>query len=113
AALPLRFTVLIPLVVGVWMWRGGLALSLTPEHIAVFLVGSFLAWLLAFCVQVTLGLLALWSEQSLSLWDLFFGLWAVSSGYLIPLELTPPWMQAFASILPFRSMLGFPVEAIL
>ena len=40
------------------------------------------------------------------------GLFGILSGYLVPLELFPPWVQAVARVLPFRSMLGFPVELI-
>jgi ABC-2 type transport system permease protein len=30
----------------------------------------------------------------------------------VPLELFPPWVTALARWLPFRSMLGFPVELV-
>ncbi|MEW5852800.1 MAG: ABC-2 family transporter protein [Myxococcota bacterium] len=113
AALPLRLCVLVPLVAAAAWWRGGLAISTAPEHVLVFLLTSFGAWLLAFTIQVLIGLLALWSDQSLSLWDVFFGLWAICSGYLIPLELTPAWMHTASYVLPFRSMLSLPVEIIL
>ena len=37
----------------------------------------------------------------------------VFSGYLIPLELLPPWIGGAARVLPFRYMLGFPVEMLI
>jgi ABC-2 type transport system permease protein len=40
------------------------------------------------------------------------GVFAVMSGYLVPLELLPRWIGAVADYLPFRYMLGFPVEVM-
>jgi ABC-2 type transport system permease protein len=38
------------------------------------------------------------------------GLFGVFSGYLVPLDLFPPWLAGLARFLPFRYMLAFPVE---
>ena len=35
------------------------------------------------------------------------------SGYLIPLELFPRWLELTAKVLPFRFMLAFPVELVI
>ena len=46
-----------------------------------------------------------------------FEIWLMSfmllSGYLIPLELFPPWARAIAYALPFRYSQGFPVELLI
>jgi len=51
-------------------------------------------------------------EQSGSLFEVWLGLFGVFSGYLIPLELFPRWLEVTARALPFRYMLAFPVELI-
>ncbi len=41
------------------------------------------------------------------------GLFGIFSGYLVPLELFPPWFSSVARTLPFRYMLAFPVEMVI
>jgi ABC-2 type transport system permease protein len=58
------------------------------------------------------GTLAFRLDSATSLFEIWMGLYALLSGYLVPLELFPPWVTALARWLPFRSMLGFPVELV-
>jgi ABC-2 type transport system permease protein len=59
------------------------------------------------------GTLALWSESSIALFDLWLALYTVFSGYIVPLELFPPTLGRVVAWLPFRQMLAFPVENVL
>jgi len=112
AALPLRGLITLPLV-GVMLWfaRGGLTAD--PLRVAVFAVSVGGAWLITFLIQACIGALGLHTESSISVAELYFGLFSVFSGYLIPLELFPGWVRRITQVLPFRFQLGFPVETLL
>jgi len=45
--------------------------------------------------------------------QLWFGLFTLLSGYVMPLEIFPAWLRTAARFLPFRYMLAFPVETII
>jgi ABC-2 type transport system permease protein len=78
--------------------------------LAVAIVG---AWLITYFVMLLIGSLALFIDKSMAVLDVYLGLFAVFSGYLLPLELMPGWVGALARGLPFRYMLGFPVELVI
>jgi ABC-2 type transport system permease protein len=61
---------------------------------------------------VLLGALAFFIESSMGVFELWIGVYAIFSGYLIPLETMPSWVRAAADVLPFRFMLAFPVELL-
>ena len=109
-ALPVRIAVLVPLVALLVAWRPEMELAPTLAQVAVASVSSVLAWLIVFATQVTFGCLAFWYGQSLGLFNLWFGLWSVFGGYLVPLAVMPDDIQTLAGWLPFRSMLGTPIE---
>lgn len=111
-AIPFRLMVMIPLAAGALALFPGIPLHLDPMHLTLYALAIALAWALTFCVQTSIGLLALYTQQSLSLQEAWFGLWALLSGYLIPLELVP-MLQAPANWLPFRAMGSLPTEILL
>jgi ABC-2 type transport system permease protein len=63
--------------------------------------------------MANIGALAFRVESSGSIFEVWLGLFGVFSGYLIPLELFPSWLATAARFLPFRYMLGFPVEMVI
>ena len=71
------------------------------------------AWLLTFGMFVVLGALAFFLEKSMALVEVYFGLFMLLSGYLIPLDLMPGWLASAAEWMPFRYMLGTPVELLI
>lgn len=110
-ALPFRVAVLVPVVAAALAFLP-VELDPTLAEVALFLWTTVLAFLLTFMIQSMIGLLALYTQQSLSFQDAWFGLWALLSGYLIPLELTPR-LASIAVWLPFRAMGSLPTEIIL
>ncbi len=110
SAVPMRALVSAPIVALTMAIVGTGAFTHDPVLLGAFALSVALAWALNFLAMSLLGLLALYTEQSLSAFDVFFGIFGVMSGYLIPLELLPGWVRAVASWLPFRGMLGLPVE---
>lgn len=113
AAVPLRALVISPLIV-VLYWVAGARLPMhDPERLAILFAAIVGAWLLLFLVMAIIGMLAAYVESALSVFDLWLGAQAILSGFLVPLELMPPWVARLARVLPFRYVLGFPVETLI
>jgi ABC-2 type transport system permease protein len=110
AAVPLRALVMSPVVVIVLvMLKTDLPLA-DPLRVAVFVASLVGAWLLLFLTMVIIGSLAMFVDSALSIFELWLGVHFVLSGYLVPVELLPPWAVSLAHALPFWYTLGFPVE---
>ena len=65
-----------------------------------------------FFSMVLMGSLSFFLESALGIFELWLGVHAIFSGYLVPLEALPRWVRGAADVLPFRFMLGFPVETL-
>lgn len=95
-----------------------LALFLQPEyHLTwgnslAFVPALVLAWALRFCWGYWLALLAFWSTRADGLLALQDALIFLLAGQVAPVMLLPGLMQPAALILPFRYMIGFPVEVL-
>jgi ABC-2 type transport system permease protein len=111
AYLPLRTLVTLPVVaLLVVTHRDALATDLRAW--LLWPVSVACAWGITFFVNVTVGALAFVTDSSLKLMDLWFAFFFVFSGYLVPLELFPPWLEALSAWLPFRYVLAVPVEVM-
>jgi len=113
AALPLRTAVILPVVGVLFVTDARHVIIDDPAHIALFAVSIAGAWLLTFGVFLAIGSLSFFLEKSMSLVEVYFGLFMLLSGYIIPIALMPPWMSGIADWLPFRYMLGTPVEILI
>lgn len=112
AAVPMRALVVSP-IVAVLVYAAGDSLAVRdPALLGIFLFSLAGAWLLTFCTMVIIGTLALYVESAIGLFEVWLGVHAVLSGYLVPLELFPAWVTRLSKALPFRYMLGFPVEVL-
>ncbi|MGZ6347660.1 MAG: ABC transporter permease [Anaerolineales bacterium] len=79
----------------------------------VFIPALVLAFLVRFLIEWTLALLAFWTTRVNAINQVYFILMLFLAGQIAPLTLFPHWLQIIADILPFRWMLGFPVELLL
>ncbi len=113
AAIPLRLVVTSPLLVILYVVAGPRLPLHEPGRLLITLAAMIGAWLLLFLVMAIVGMLAAYVESALSIFDAWLGAQAILSGYLIPLELMPAWVRALARVLPFRYILGSPVETML
>lgn len=112
AAIPMRLIVALPVA--------GIALAVVgSEHVtsdwllwAIWPLSVIGAFLITFLVHVAIGCLSLYMESSLKVLDVWFALYLVLSGYLIPVALFPPWLRTINELLPFRYVIGYPVELI-
>jgi ABC-2 type transport system permease protein len=113
SAVPMRALVITP-IVGVLCITSWDRLAIHDPRFAAILLGSLAgAWLLTFFAMVTLGALAFFIESSIGVFELYLSVYAIFSGYLIPLETLPHWVIRAAQVLPFRFMLGLPVEILI
>jgi ABC-2 type transport system permease protein len=79
----------------------------------VFIPALLLAFLVRFLLEWTLALAAFWTTRVSAINQVYFVLMLFLAGQIAPLTLFPPWIQVLAGFLPFRWMLGFPVELLL
>lgn len=97
---------------------GILALLLQPEyHLTwgnslAFIPALVLAWALRFFWGYGLALLAFWSTRADGLLAVQDTLIFLLAGQVAPVILLPGLMRQAATMLPFRYMIGFPVEVL-
>jgi ABC-2 type transport system permease protein len=113
AALPLRFVLMVPILIATLSWLGTSIVTRDPVQLALVLPSIAGAWCLMFLTMALIGTLSLWWESSIAAWEVWIGLYMVFSGYVMPIELFPGWLRAALDVLPFRYMLSSPVENIL
>jgi ABC-2 type transport system permease protein len=113
SALPLRAAVVLPVVGVLFLTDARHVIIDDPGHIGLFAVSIAGAWLLTFGVFLAIGSLSFFLEKSMSLVEVYFGVFMLMSGYIIPIDLMPGWMKHIADWLPFRYMLGTPVEILI
>jgi ABC-2 type transport system permease protein len=113
AAVPMRALVVSP-IIAILVYAAGDRLAIRdPGVMGIFLASLLGAWLLIFFSMVLLGALAFFVDSALGIFELWLGVHAIFSGYLIPLESLPAWIRGGAQVLPFRFMLAFPVETLI
>jgi ABC-2 type transport system permease protein len=112
SSVPLRVVVVLPFAVVLAVSSARSQLTGDPAMIALFCAAVLGAWVLTFLVLATLGCLCFFIEKSMSMFEIYMGVFAIFSGYLIPLPLLPAWVRDIAQWLPFRYMLAFPVETL-
>lgn len=110
AAIPFRAVVALPLAVVLLLSSGGSALTGHPLQVLALPPSIVLAWLITFAMLFAIGALAFFMTQTTAVANLYFGLFSLFSGYLLPLDLLPGPVAAAAAWLPFRFMLSAPVE---
>jgi ABC-2 type transport system permease protein len=111
SAIPMRILVVSPIVVALIATSWDRLVRHDPRLMLVLLAALVGAWLLVFFSMVLLGSIAFYVDSAMGPFELWIGVHAVFSGYLIPLEVLGPISHA-ANVLPFRFMLAFPVETL-
>jgi ABC-2 type transport system permease protein len=112
AAVPMRAVVSLPIAIVLLLAVGTDHVTQDPVMWAAIPVLILGAWIMTYLVMALVGSAAFFLDSAQSLYEVWLGLFTVFSGYLVPLDLFPLWLQKLAYVLPFRLMLGLPVEAI-
>lgn len=113
AAVPLRAAIALPIALVLLFTLGGDHVTHDPLLWMVFGVALAGAWLITFLAMSVMAALAFYIDSAASIGQLWFGLFTVLSGYILPLALFPRWLADLARFLPFRYMLAFPVEVLI
>jgi ABC-2 type transport system permease protein len=108
----MRALVVSPIVVLLAYAAGDRLALRDPKMLGLFLLSLVGAWLLIYFMMVLVGALAFFVDSALGVFDLWIACHAIFSGYLVPLESLPAWIRGPANVLPFRFILGFPVELL-
>jgi ABC-2 type transport system permease protein len=89
--------------------------SISPPlwAIGVFIPALLLAFLVRFLIEWTLAQAAFWTTRVSALNQTYFMMMLFLSGQMVPLVLLPHPVQMVATVLPFRWVISFPVEALL
>lgn len=110
AAIPFRTVVAMPVAVILLLSSGASALTTAPLQLALIVPSLALAWLITFNVLFAIGAIGFLVTKTMALLNLYFGLFSLLSGYLLPIDLLPWILRWLAEVLPFRFMLSAPVE---
>jgi ABC-2 type transport system permease protein len=110
AAVPFRTVVALPIAAALLLSSGASALSTEPLQLALVIPSLALAWLITFAFLFALGTLAFLFTKTMALLNLYFGLYSLLSGYLMPIPLLPSFLREIAEVSPFRFMFSVPVE---
>ena len=81
-----------------------------PLGWAMALVGFLGAWLLQFCINAMLGLIAFVAEEVAPFEWIYQKMVFVLGGLFIPLDLYPAWLQGITRSLPFAYMMYEPAR---
>jgi viologen exporter family transport system permease protein len=112
SAVPMRGLFVFPIAVALIASSSKHLFRHDPRLVLIFAASIVGAWLLMFFAMVLLGSLAFYVDSAMGVFELWMGMYSIFSGYLMPLEVLPPWATAIADVLPFRYMLAYPVEAL-
>jgi ABC-2 type transport system permease protein len=110
AEIPVRGLLAIPVAGTALVVLAGDHLSRDPAIWAIWVLAILGGWLVTLLVNFAIGFLALLVESSTKIMDVWLAAYFVFSGYLIPVELFPPWLRRAVEVMPFRYQLGLPVE---
>jgi len=87
-------------------------LHLTPRNALAFIPALGLAWMLRFFWGYWIALLAFWATRADALLAVQDALIFLLAGQVAPVALLPAGLRSAAVVLPFRYMVGFPVEVL-
>jgi ABC-2 type transport system permease protein len=110
SSVPMRSLVAIPFALILLVSSAREILVTDPVMLCILAVSLLGAWLITFFVLIMIGSVGLFVDKSFAVFDVYLGIFAVLSGYLVPLALLPGWAESIAAWAPFRFMLAFPVE---
>ncbi|MEK7704052.1 MAG: ABC-2 family transporter protein [Myxococcota bacterium] len=110
AAIPMRGIVALPMTVALLYFAGASEVALAPLPIVLVLAATAAAWLISFLLSAVIGTLAYFVDSAISIHNVYYGVFMVLSGYLLPLAMFPPWLSAANAFLPFAYQLSVPVE---
>ncbi|MCU0316677.1 MAG: ABC-2 family transporter protein [Fimbriimonadaceae bacterium] len=108
-----RSVVLIPFFVAFVVAYWGQIQSVTFYFGWETWVALILGHLVSFCFVVAFAMIALFTQEAMSIFELYYFPMLFLSGQLFPISLLPDWARTLALFFPFYSTTGAPVEIML
>ena len=103
----------LPIVVVAALTVGDVRYPVGGARLMLVALAILLGFLLSCTMAMSFALIGFWSTQSSNLYLLWWGAGAFLSGWIAPLEVLPDALRSVATVLPFRSTVGFPLELLL
>lgn len=110
AAIPFRVVVALPVAVILLVSSGASALTTEPLQLALLAPSLALGWMINFNLVFMLGSVSFWATKTMALMNVYFAMFSLFSGYLLPIPLLPSLIGDFAEVLPFRYGFSAPLE---
>ncbi len=104
-----KFVLFLPvlmLMLAVYGIPSNYSLRLIPE----FWISLALGQVMAFFIAYALSMIALWTTDFMSLFQIYYFPEMLLSGRVVPIESLPDGVQKFSSFAHFRYTVGFPTE---
>jgi ABC-2 type transport system permease protein len=108
----LFLVVLLPIWGGLAVFVPALRLDVSGGQFALFIAALFLGAMLRFMFSYTCGLLGFWVTKVTAIYGMFEVVSLFLSGRIAPLSLLPPILKQISMYLPFRYMIGFPIDIV-
>lgn len=106
----LPFVLVLAVILGLVL---GVSIPFTGSRILIFLPVLLMAQVLRFTVTYIMALFAFWTQRIDSLLALVNTFTFIFAGQVAPTVILPGFLKQLAVILPFRYMLGFPIEVLM
>jgi ABC-2 type transport system permease protein len=84
-------------------------LNIGPEFWISLLLGHFVS----FTVVMAMTMIALFTQEAMSIFELYYIPFLFLSGQLFPISMMPPWVASIAKVLPFYFTTGAPTEILI
>lgn len=86
--------------------------TFSPSEFLLFWIALLFAWALRFLWGLWIALLAFWATRADAFLTLQNSMVFIFSGIIAPVAILPDFLKTIANFLPFRYMVGFPVEIL-
>jgi ABC-2 type transport system permease protein len=88
---------------------GDAHISLSPA----FFLSVVLGHILSFAMVTMLSMIALFTQEAMSIFELYYLPALLLSGSVFPVSVMPAWAQSIAHVLPFYVTAGAPTEILI
>ena len=108
----LFFVILLPIWGILALFVPALRFQMSTLQVLLFLAALIVAAAIRFLFSYSFGLLGFWITKVTAVYGMFEAISLFVSGRIAPLSLLPPLIQKISLYLPFRYMIGFPIEIV-
>jgi ABC-2 type transport system permease protein len=108
----LFLVILVPIWTVAALFVPALRFDVTGGQALLFLTAVLVGAALRFLLSYACGLLGFWITKVTAVYSLLEVISLFLSGRIAPLSMLPPLLQHWSVFLPFRYMIGFPIDII-